>query len=72
MESKDVQYTVQSHILKESSSPNYEEALKEWRRLYRASREVSNSPCMCNHKIRHCNYMYNVKTIFAIRVGSTC
>ena len=51
---------------------HYEEALEEWRRLYRESREVSDLPCICQHKIRHCTYMYNVITKFAIIVGSTC
>ena len=72
MDSKNVQYNFKTNLLKASSSRNYEEALKEWRRLYRESREVSNLPCICNHKIRHCTYMYNVITKFAIIVGSTC
>jgi len=72
MESKDVQYNFQTNLLKASSNPNYDEAIKEWRRLYRESREVSDLPCICNHKIRHCTYMYNVITKFAIIVGSTC
>ena len=72
MESKDVQYNFQTNLLKASSSLHYEEALKEWRRLYRESREVSDLPCICQHKIRHCTYMYNVFTKFAIIVGSTC
>ena len=72
MESKDVHYNFQTNLLKASSNPNYDEAIKEWRRLYRESREVSDLPCICNHKIRHCTYMYNVITKFAIIVGSTC
>ena len=72
MESKDVHYNFRTNLLKASLSPNYEEALKERRRLYRESREVSNLPCMCNHKIRHCTYMYNVITKVVIIVGSTC
>ena len=46
MESKDVQYNFQTNLLRASSNPNYDEAVKEWRRLYRESREVSDLPCI--------------------------
>ena len=60
------------NLIKLSQSNVLDEAKKEWLFIYDEKRKKQDVLCVCQHKVKNANYMYNIKTKHTIIVGSTC
>ena len=66
-------FKFETNLLKVSESKDFETAKKEWQFIFKETRNERNGLCICQRcKLKHVNYMYNVKTQHTIIVGSTC
>ena len=65
-------YNFERNLIKLSEKQDIESALSEWCFIMKEKRESKDIPCICQHKVRHAKYMYNVKTMKTIIVGSSC
>ncbi len=63
-------YKFEANLLKLSESTDFTNAKKEWIRLPRE--EKGNKKCLCQHRIRNINYMFNTKTKRIIPIGKDC
>ena len=55
-----------------NSDADMEEAKQEWYFICREDKDDATGTCLCQHKIKHINYMYNKKTQKSVCVGSSC
>jgi hypothetical protein len=60
------------NLLGLSDSTDIEEAKQEWYFICREDRDDATGTCLCQHKIKHINYLYNKKTKKSVCVGSSC
>jgi hypothetical protein len=65
-------YNFNSNLLKLSSTDIIEDAYLEWFLILYKRDETNNNKCICQHKIKRANYLYNIKTKYTITCGTTC
>jgi hypothetical protein len=64
-------YNFDTNLLKASSSPNIDEAKKEWVILLN-EKIKDNALCICQRKVKIVTYLFNTKTHLTIIAGTTC
>ena len=69
---KNASYKFNTNLIKLSTSNNIEEAKKEWEFILSKTEASNNEICICQHKVKHINYFYNIKNGHTIICGSKC
>ena len=71
---KDAAYKFKHNLIKASNTENIDDAKKEWIfAFYKYIPEQDdNYICICNHKIQHINYFYNILNKNEIKCGREC
>lgn len=71
---KNTVYKFNQNLLKASNSENIDDAKKEWIFAFYTyiPKLDDNYICICNHKIQHINYFYNILNKNEIKCGTTC
>ena len=65
-------YKFNSNLIKLSTSDNIEDAKNEWEFILKKTEKDNNNLCICQHKIKHITYFYNIKNKNTIICGSKC
>ena len=65
-------YNFDTNLIKASYNKDLCDAKKEWMSIGKDTREEQDGLCICQHKVKHINYMYNMKTNLTIIGGSRC
>ena len=65
-------YNFNKNLIKASYKKDLYDAKNEWCIIGNESREYQNGLCICQRKVKHIIYMYNLKTNLTIMVGSKC
>jgi hypothetical protein len=65
-------YKFNDNLLKLSKSTLLEDAKKEWYLIETCKTESYENICICQHKVKHLNYMYNIITKHTIICGYVC
>jgi hypothetical protein len=65
-------YNFNKNLIKASYKKDLCDAKNEWCIIGNESREYQNGLCICQRKVKHIIYMYNLKTNLTIMVGSKC
>jgi hypothetical protein len=65
-------YKFQENILKISYCPEIKIALSEWIDVHEETLPELTGLCICQKRIKHCKYMFNLNTKYTIRVGKDC
>jgi len=60
------------NLLQLSKSKNLDEAKNEWYLIDKHTAETNDNTCICQHKVKYLNYMYNIETGYTIICGVTC
>ena len=69
---KAASFKFNTNLIKLSTSDNIEEAKKEWEFIMKTTEKTNNNICICQHKIKHISYFYNIKNKNIIICGSKC
>jgi hypothetical protein len=64
-------YNFDTNLLNASSSPNIDDAKKEWVILLK-EKIKDNALCICQRKVKIVTYLFNTKTYLTIIAGTTC
>lgn len=72
MSKKDAKYNFDNNLLNASYSKELDIAKKEWKFICEEKRNITDGLCICQRKVKHVIYMYNIKTRKTICVGSIC
>jgi hypothetical protein len=67
-----LRYNFNTNLVALSDSKDINKAKDEWFYVYNETRDTNSGHCICQHKLRHIYYMYNVVTQHIISVGSGC
>ena len=66
-------YKFNENLLKASSNKtDVEQAKEEWRLIIKKTEPTNDNLCICQRKVKHINYLYNIKTQHTIICGSKC
>jgi len=65
-------YNFDMNLIKASYDKDLEDAKKEWVSIGKDTRQSQDGLCICQHKVKHIIYMFNMKTKLTIIVGSKC
>ena len=65
-------YKFNENLLKLSSHDNLNDAINEWYLIDTIKTETNDNICICQHKVKNLNYMYNIITKHTIICGVTC
>lgn len=66
------QYKFDNNLIELSKNKTIELARLEWRFIVKQELEEPYGLCICQHKIKHANYMFNIYTKHIIMVGTGC
>ena len=69
---KKTKYNFEENLLKLSQSNVFPVAIKEWNFIYKESYNHQDKTCVCNHKVKNCNFLYNKFKGNTIIVGTGC
>jgi hypothetical protein len=72
MSKKNAKYKFDSNLISASHNKELDIAKKEWKVLCEETRYTQDGQCICQRKVKHVIYMFNIKNQNTIIVGSKC